>query len=1213
MENKRWVRATDRNPWREKPGPVVVKVLAGEHVAINAPVKHEVEIWSATVTVDSTTGVNESTLSRNYFHHGEQRYEISQIGVEGVYWTVRQPLGSGNDSFILYVNDIANKFAALENSFGIVVATGLMGWNSNAGERSSFRLVEVLGNNALPTASDRTVTTAEDTAHTFTAGDFGFNDSDSDSLAAVSIETLPEAGVLALDGTAVTADQRVTRADLDAGKLTFAPAPDANGTAYASFGFRVNDGIADSLRAYRMTVDVTAVPDAATGTLTVAGRAEVGAVLHGVLTGLADADGLPDELSYSWEWIRVDGSTETAISGATGDSYTLTARDRGKPVRVKVTFQDDTGATETLTSAATATVGAATTAAPACPAPILAGRRQVWTGDVTVADLGSGKYGYTKLPLRGALSNDGRFTIHNIHNEQFPVVEASVSVPDGASDPRLRVNTTFDLYPELRATLRLDVCGRAYEFSDANRTGQGQYEWSDRNPALDWANAVGAGKERTLHLSLSPDRPATGRPFVGVEWRGPGDEYETAAEDSFHSNIGRAYWVKEELGNVLDPGDRLWAHTHRTARQATNTPEGIVDPDGLDPDGFTYQWIRVEMDGDATLTVPVEGHPNETITLVRPKPTGREIEIPGATGRHYTLRDADVGHRIKLRVTARDVLGGAPYTRESTAQPAPSTYYVIGDDPDHPPPALPGICGRSPPVRGAILKKLGTSATSCRTAIPTLLAGLTGELLMAFSALDKWGLRPGDFTGLSRLTRINTEGSRLTALPAGIFDDLTALTSLDLFNNALTTLPDDVFDKLTALTSLDLTSNHLTALPAGIFDKLTALTGLDLENNGLTALPEGVFDKLTALTELKLAGNPGVATFLPVANAGPDQGSVSAGSTVTLSGSATGPWGSNVTWAWKQVTDATGATELTPATVAFTEGATTATPSFTMPSGSVYFELTVTARGTALTDTDTVTVTTSALATAAPSVTGVTILPETDDGSWEEGETVEAALTFDEAVTVDTTGGTPAVTLTLGASTQKSAGYVRGSGTTELVFGYTLAKGEGPYDSAQLTLNSLALNGGAIRSTASGADAALAHDGFAVIGSPVPRGETDPGPTASFSALPERHDGESAFDIELHFSAAPDGLELQDGRGQPPRGDGRDRAEGTAQDGAQQPRLGGDDPPGRTRRRRDPAAGPGLRRGERGLLRQPPAGGGRDGHGAGRSVHGLVRGGAGGA
>ena len=307
-----------------------------------------------------------------------------------------------------------------------------------------------------------------------------------------------------------------------------------------------------------------------------------------------------------------------------------------------------------------------------------------------------------------------------------------------------------------------------------------------------------------------------------------------------------------------------------------------------------------------------------------------------------------------------------------------------------------------------------------------------------------------------------------------------------------------------------------------------------MDDNALPApLPEGVFEKLTALTRLFLSNNPGVATFVPVANAGEDA-TATTGSTVTLSGRATGPWGSNVTWAWKQVTDATGTTDVSSTEALPLTGADTATPSFTAPSSTdpLYFHLTVTGKGTNITNTNTdtntvtvtVTVTTSALATTAPSVTGVTILPETDDGSWGEGETVEAALTFDEAVTVDTAGGTPTVALTLGASTAKTAAYVRGSGTTELVFGYTVAKGEGPYDSALLTLNSLALNGGTIRSTESGANAALAHNAAAVIGAPMLRGDTDPGPTASFSALPERHDGATAFDIELHFSAVPDGL-----------------------------------------------------------------------------------------
>ena len=418
------------------------------------------------------------------------------------------------------------------------------------------------------------------------------------------------------------------------------------------------------------------------------------------------------------------------------------------------------------------------------------------------------------------------------------------------------------------------------------------------------------------------------------------------------------------------------------------------------------------------------------------------------------------------------------------------------------------VCERTKAVSDAIVFAV-SSATECGQVSRKHLAGI-GSLLIAPDSLQTSGLKTGDFEGLPGLMTLRFLVSGLNALPVGIFDNLKALTDLVVAGNAA-----------------------LTVLPPGVLDNLTELTELDLSANGLTSLPAGVFENLTALTRLDLSGNPGTSTFKPVAHAGEDA-TATTGSSVTLSGSATGPWGNNVTWAWVQVTDEAGATAVTTNPITPT-GANTATPGFTAPStaGDLYFRLTVTGKGTggtdftstpAVTSTDTVTVTASSLATAAPSVTGVEILPETDDGSWEEGETVEAALTFDEAVTVDTTGGVPAVTLTLGASTEKNAPYLRGSGTTELVFGYTLAKGEGPYNSAQLALNSLALNGGAIRSTASGADAALAHDGFAVIGGPTSRGVAEPGPTARFSALPERHDGESAFDIELQFSAAPDAL-----------------------------------------------------------------------------------------
>ena len=118
--------------------------------------------------------------------------------------------------------------------------------------------------NTAPTASDGTVTAEEDTAYAFDASDFNFSDFDGNALASVKITTLETAGVLALDGDDVELNDVISRSDIDADKLTYTPAADANGAGHDSFGFKVNDGTADSADAYTMTVDVTAVDDAPT-------------------------------------------------------------------------------------------------------------------------------------------------------------------------------------------------------------------------------------------------------------------------------------------------------------------------------------------------------------------------------------------------------------------------------------------------------------------------------------------------------------------------------------------------------------------------------------------------------------------------------------------------------------------------------------------------------------------------------------------------------------------------------------------------------------------------------------------------------------------------------------------------------------------------------------------------------------------------------------
>ena len=211
--------------------------------------------------------------------------------------------------------------------------------------------------NTAPTAADSTVTTAENTVYTFTATDFGFVDADSDPLVSVKIVTLPAAdkGTLELSGTAVVADEVVPAASI--GNLAYTPPADANGTGYASFTFKVSDGTDESAVANTMTIDVTAGNDPATGEPTITGTAQVGQTLTAVTTGILDADGLTSP-TYTYQWIRVDG-TEDDIAGENSSTYTLDSADLGKTIKVRVSFDDDGGNTETLTSAATATVTAA--------------------------------------------------------------------------------------------------------------------------------------------------------------------------------------------------------------------------------------------------------------------------------------------------------------------------------------------------------------------------------------------------------------------------------------------------------------------------------------------------------------------------------------------------------------------------------------------------------------------------------------------------------------------------------------------------------------------------------------------------------------------------------------------------------------------------------------------------------------------------------------
>jgi hypothetical protein len=99
----------------------------------------------------------------------------------------------------------------------------------------------------------------------------------------------------------------------------------------------------------------------------------------------------------------------------------------------------------------------------------------------------------------------------------------------------------------------------------------------------------------------------------------------------------------------------------------------------------------------------------------------------------------------------------------------------------------------------------------------------------------------------------------------------------------------------------------------------------------------------------------------------------------------------------------------------------------------------------------------------------VDVSASTGDGGYKAGDTVSLTVTFNHAVTVDTTGGTPSLALNSGGS----ASYTSGSGGTTLVFTYIVGAGQNTVDLDYSSTGALALNGGTIKSGSGGNPDAL--------------------------------------------------------------------------------------------------------------------------------------------
>ena len=187
---------------------------------------------------------------------------------------------------------------------------------------------------------------------------------------------------------------------------------------------------------------------AASGTPVVHGTAQAGEILWADATGIEDGNGL-DRVQFRYQWVSGDGNTDTDIAGATDSGYTLAAADVGRTIKVKVTFTDRGGNTETVTSVATGEVAAApnnpATGQPTITGTALVGETlSVDTSSIADADgLANATYTYQWVANDGTTDTD----ISGATDAVYPLV-----ADDAGQTIKVKVTFTDDAGNETTLT-----------------------------------------------------------------------------------------------------------------------------------------------------------------------------------------------------------------------------------------------------------------------------------------------------------------------------------------------------------------------------------------------------------------------------------------------------------------------------------------------------------------------------------------------------------------------------------------------------------------------------------------------------------------------------------------------------------------------------------------------------------------------------------------
>ncbi len=431
------------------------------------------------------------------------------------------------------------------------------------------------------------------------------------------------------------------------------------------------------------------------GTAWISGTAKRGQTLTAHISDVSDLDGLTNRSSYTYQWVRVDGSDETNIPGATSSTYRLVTADVGKQVKVRISFTDDEDNAETLTSdeypAGSATIE---------HAPIFGGthgtRHLVETvGAATVqtaADIG-GPVTATDDPANEPLT----YSLEGTDADKFTIVSSSGQI-------RTKVGERYDYET-------------SQSFEVAVRADNANGEWATLDVTIRITNntneqplaptdvTVDATIGSTMSLDVSWTAPDnTGRPAITsydlryqkvteTAWTdGPQDVTGTSASIT-GLDQGTQYRVAVRATNA--DGDGPWSST-------SDTSDG--DGDGDDPNSpsigrtslpavrfASSSYTAIEGLAGVTVTVELSSATSNSVTILL-----TETAQGGATASDYsgvplTVTFAPGETQQTFTVTATNdavddgsesvLLGlGTPPSNVESGSPSTATVYLEDAD-----------------------------------------------------------------------------------------------------------------------------------------------------------------------------------------------------------------------------------------------------------------------------------------------------------------------------------------------------------------------------------------------------------------------------------------------------------------------------------------------------------------------------------------------------